>query len=143
MAEHGSSSGGTAGQREEGVRSAPVGRWGSYAAMGPVSPRPGSGAARLFFFDAPCEGSPQHFLDACFLCKKPLGRNRDIFMYRGDTPFCSEECRQEQIEIDEAREKSFAISVKVASSRKEKQKQTDKVASQGIEVRAAGAVLAV
>lgn len=25
-------------------------------------------------------------------------------MYRGDTPFCSEECRQEQIEIDETEE---------------------------------------
>uniref|UniRef100_A0A0V0HLS9 Putative ovule protein n=1 Tax=Solanum chacoense TaxID=4108 RepID=A0A0V0HLS9_SOLCH len=23
-----------------------------------------------------------HFLDACFLCNKPLGYNRDIFMYR-------------------------------------------------------------
>lgn len=37
------------------------------------------------------------------------------------------------------------MSLKAASSRKEKekQKQTDKAASQGIEVRAAGAVLAV
>ncbi|KAL2322953.1 hypothetical protein Fmac_027332 [Flemingia macrophylla] len=47
-----------------------------------------------------------HFLAACSLCRKPLGDNRDIFMYRGDTPFCSEECRQEQIEIDEAKEKN-------------------------------------
>jgi len=23
-----------------------------------------------------------HFLDACFLCRKPLASNRDIFMYR-------------------------------------------------------------
>jgi hypothetical protein len=23
-----------------------------------------------------------HFLDACFLCRKPLAGNRDIFMYR-------------------------------------------------------------
>jgi hypothetical protein len=28
-------------------------------------------------------GLPQgHFLDACFLCRKPLPSNRDIFMYR-------------------------------------------------------------
>ncbi|KAK8490256.1 hypothetical protein V6N13_139919 [Hibiscus sabdariffa] len=55
-----------------------------------------------------------HFLDACFLCKRPLGVNRDIFMYRGDTPFCSEECRQEQIEMDEAMEKNrnFSSSMK-------------------------------
>ncbi|KAL6911867.1 hypothetical protein ACP4OV_000672 [Aristida adscensionis] len=46
----------------------------------------------------------RHFLDACFRCGRLLGRNRDIFMYRGDTPFCSEECRQHQIEADEARE---------------------------------------
>ncbi|XP_059651680.1 FCS-Like Zinc finger 3 [Cornus florida] len=46
-----------------------------------------------------------HFLEACFLCHKPLGHNSDIFMYRGNTPFCSQECRQEQMEIDEAAEK--------------------------------------
>ncbi|XP_050220654.1 FCS-Like Zinc finger 2 [Mercurialis annua] len=51
-----------------------------------------------------------HFLESCFLCKKPLGGNKDIFMYRGDTPFCSEECRQEQIEIDEAQEKNWNLS---------------------------------
>ncbi|TKY68857.1 hypothetical protein E2542_SST05119 [Spatholobus suberectus] len=53
-----------------------------------------------------------HFLQACFLCRKPLGQNRDIFMYRGNTPFCSKECRQEQIEIDEAKEKSWKLSSK-------------------------------
>ncbi|XP_004516993.1 FCS-Like Zinc finger 3 [Cicer arietinum] len=53
-----------------------------------------------------------HFLQACFLCRKPLGQNRDIFMYRGNTPFCSKECREEQIEIDESKEKSWKISSK-------------------------------
>ncbi|CAN6253741.1 unnamed protein product [Urochloa humidicola] len=46
-----------------------------------------------------------HYLDACFRCGRHLGGNKDIFMYRGDTPFCSEDCRQQQIEADEAREK--------------------------------------
>ncbi|KAH0750893.1 hypothetical protein KY290_030125 [Solanum tuberosum] len=55
-----------------------------------------------------------HFLDACFLCNKPLGYNRDIFMYRGDTPFCSEECRQEQIDMDEAKEKKINLSASKA-----------------------------
>ncbi|XP_058224280.1 FCS-Like Zinc finger 1-like [Rhododendron vialii] len=45
-----------------------------------------------------------HFLESCFLCRKPLGQNNDIFMYRGNTPFCSQECRQEQMETDEADE---------------------------------------
>ncbi|TKY55526.1 hypothetical protein E2542_SST19944 [Spatholobus suberectus] len=36
------------------------------------------------FYDARFEDNPHpHFLAACFLCKKPLGDNRDIFMYRG------------------------------------------------------------
>ncbi|XP_047950988.1 FCS-Like Zinc finger 3-like [Salvia hispanica] len=46
-----------------------------------------------------------HFLDSCSLCGRSLCQNNDIFMYRGNTPFCSQECRQEQIEMDEAMEK--------------------------------------
>ncbi|KVH95258.1 hypothetical protein Ccrd_002698 [Cynara cardunculus var. scolymus] len=34
------------------------------------------------FFNGRFQEQPPHFLDACFLCKKPLGCNRDIFMYR-------------------------------------------------------------
>ncbi|KAK9067998.1 hypothetical protein SSX86_012109 [Deinandra increscens subsp. villosa] len=65
-----------------------------------------------------------HFLDACFLCKKPLGQNRDIFMYRGDTPFCSEECRAEQIDIDEAKEKTRQRSSSIRALRKKEQSET-------------------
>lgn len=71
------------------------------------SGRKPSAAAAALFFDDEGGDSSRHFLDSCFLCRRPLGvtYGRDIFMYRGDTPFCSEECRQEQIEIDEANEK--------------------------------------
>ncbi|KAJ6327214.1 hypothetical protein OIU78_014152 [Salix suchowensis] len=65
-----------------------------------------------------------HFLEACFLCKKPLGDNRDIFMYRGDMPFCSEECRQEQIDIDEAKEKNWNLSSSMKALRKIDQKKS-------------------
>ncbi|VVB03372.1 unnamed protein product [Arabis nemorensis] len=51
-----------------------------------------------------------HFLESCSLCRKPLGLNSDIFMYRGDKAFCSKECREEQIESDEAKERSWKIS---------------------------------
>ncbi|CAM0903153.1 unnamed protein product [Alopecurus aequalis] len=54
-----------------------------------------------FFFDA--EPSVEHgmpALDACALCAKSLARDSDIFMYRGDTPFCSEDCRDEQMQVD-------------------------------------------
>ncbi|KAG1360911.1 hypothetical protein COCNU_09G003740 [Cocos nucifera] len=49
-------------------------------------------------------GDAHHFLDTCFLCKKPIAAGDDIFMYRGDAPFCSEECREEQMEMDQALE---------------------------------------
>ncbi|XP_065859291.1 FCS-Like Zinc finger 3 [Euphorbia lathyris] len=57
-----------------------------------------------------------HFLEACHLCRKPLGCNSDIFMYRGNTPFCSKECRQEQIEIDEYSSKKKAWKISSSSS---------------------------
>ncbi|KAI3444840.1 hypothetical protein Pfo_001505 [Paulownia fortunei] len=56
------------------------------------------------------ENYQPHFLDSCFLCHRPLSQNNDIFMYRGNTPFCSQECRQEQIEMDEASEKRWKLS---------------------------------
>ncbi|WCJ23058.1 hypothetical protein M5689_005104 [Euphorbia peplus] len=61
--------------------------------------------------------SPEpHFLEACHLCRKHIGSNSDIFMYRGNTPFCSKECRQEQIEIDEYSTKKKAWKISSSSS---------------------------
>ncbi|KAJ7961855.1 Protein of unknown function (DUF581) [Quillaja saponaria] len=69
-----------------------------------------SSSSSLFYY-AGCEADyhEPHFLEACFLCQKPL-RGTDIYMYRGNTPFCSRECREEQIEIDEANEKNLKLS---------------------------------
>ncbi|KAA8530888.1 hypothetical protein F0562_005488 [Nyssa sinensis] len=54
-----------------------------------------------------------HFLRSCGLCKRRLAPGRDIYMYRGDTAFCSQECREEQIKQDEREEKcSVAASKK-------------------------------
>ncbi|CAL5441615.1 unnamed protein product [Camellia sinensis] len=76
------------------------------------------------FYDANrfYEEHQPHFLEACFLCKKTLADNKDIFMYRGDTPFCSEECRQEQIEIDEANAKNWKISASMKALRIDQKK---------------------
>ncbi|OIV98425.1 hypothetical protein TanjilG_16752 [Lupinus angustifolius] len=41
-----------------------------------------------------------HFLTTCCLCKTHLTPGRDIYMYRGDTAFCSLECREHQIRQD-------------------------------------------
>lgn len=55
-----------------------------------------------------------NFLKACFLCKRRLIPGRDIYMYRGDSAFCSLECRQQQMNLDEKKEKCSLI-----ASRKE------------------------
>ncbi|XP_010529993.1 PREDICTED: uncharacterized protein LOC104806685 [Tarenaya hassleriana] len=66
--------------------------------------------------------SPQqpHFLDSCTLCKKPLVKI-DIYMYRGDIPFCSEECRKEHIDRDEEKEKKKRVSSSVKAMRRKEQ----------------------
>ncbi|XP_052202489.1 FCS-Like Zinc finger 6 [Diospyros lotus] len=51
-----------------------------------------------------------HFLRACSLCKRRLISGRDIYMYRGDSAFCSLECRQQQMAQDERKERSFLAS---------------------------------
>ncbi|XP_058108670.1 FCS-Like Zinc finger 14-like [Magnolia sinica] len=44
------------------------------------------------------------FLSSCYLCRKKL-HGKDIYMYRGEKPFCSIECRYRQIISDECTEK--------------------------------------
>ncbi|XP_052183240.1 FCS-Like Zinc finger 17-like [Diospyros lotus] len=41
------------------------------------------------------------FLRSCHLCNKTLSPHKDVYMYRGDQGFCSEECRNRQIYMDE------------------------------------------
>ncbi|GAU30445.1 hypothetical protein TSUD_392580 [Trifolium subterraneum] len=49
--------------------------------------------------------STPHFLRTCGLCNCRLAPGRDIYMYRGDTAFCSLECREEQMKQDRRKEK--------------------------------------
>lgn len=80
-------------------------------------------ACAFFFFDAAeplGETGRRQALDACALCSKPLARNSDIFMYRGDTPFCSEDCRYEQMHHDAAAATAYAR--QQASSRRRQQR---------------------
>ncbi|KAL1802418.1 hypothetical protein DCAR_0933993 [Daucus carota subsp. sativus] len=70
-----------------------------------------------------------HFLESCFLCRKSL-HNCDIFMYRGNTPFCSQECRQEQIEIDEGSERKWKVS---SSSKRSSTSSTKKPSSKTVQ----------
>ncbi|KAH9615262.1 hypothetical protein KSS87_010189 [Heliosperma pusillum] len=61
-----------------------------------------SSPARLFD-DRYCS-SDNDFLSSCQLCQNTL-HGKDIYMYKGEKAFCSEECRQRQIGIDERKEK--------------------------------------
>ncbi|XP_055820942.1 FCS-Like Zinc finger 6-like [Solanum dulcamara] len=46
-----------------------------------------------------------HFLRACSLCERHLIPGHDIYMYRGDSAFCSLNCREKQIKEDARKEK--------------------------------------
>ncbi|KAH7672344.1 Zinc finger RING/FYVE/PHD-type protein [Dioscorea alata] len=37
------------------------------------------------------------FLHSCGMCRRLLGSGRDIYIYRGDNAFCSQECREQHI----------------------------------------------
>ncbi|KAK3131999.1 hypothetical protein QOZ80_6AG0514400 [Eleusine coracana subsp. coracana] len=41
------------------------------------------------------------FLKVCGYCRRGLGPGRDTFIYMGEVAFCSHECRQQQMNIDE------------------------------------------
>lgn len=82
-----------------------VSEYGHHQSIGPkISKKIGvfniSSPAR--FSDEICN-SDSDFLSSCHLCRKGL-HGKDIFMYRGEKAFCSAECRQRQIKIDERKE---------------------------------------
>lgn len=58
-------------------------------------------------------GETSHFLRSCSLCRRRLVPSRDIYMYRGDSAFCSLECRQQQMNHDERVEKCSLASKKL------------------------------
>ncbi|KAK4748512.1 hypothetical protein SAY87_015098 [Trapa incisa] len=97
-----------------------------------ISPVPPPFSPR--FYDARFEDRhlhQPHFLESCFLCKKRLGNNRDIFMYRGDMAFCSEECRQEQIDMDAAKEKKSSLSSSLKAMRTDQRKSSSPTKDRG------------
>ncbi|CAM0903158.1 unnamed protein product [Alopecurus aequalis] len=75
-----------------------------------------SGRSAFFFDDELVGERGKQAMDACALCDKPLAREDDIFMYRGDTPFCSDECRHKQMRLDAVRERHDARRLQPCSS---------------------------
>ncbi|KAL8100784.1 FCS-Like Zinc finger 17-like isoform X2 [Apium graveolens] len=47
------------------------------------------------------------FLKYCNFCSKTIPENKDVFMYRDYCAYCSEQCRDFQIEIDEMFQKQL------------------------------------
>uniref|UniRef100_A0A1D1XM78 Putative mRNA-capping enzyme n=1 Tax=Anthurium amnicola TaxID=1678845 RepID=A0A1D1XM78_9ARAE len=84
----------------------PIRRKASHRALGDLPTRSHPGV--FFSLETLGEEEPgRGSLDACFLCERPLLASSDVFMYQGNMPFCSMECRQEQIELDEARQREI------------------------------------
>ncbi|KAE9609025.1 hypothetical protein Lal_00020011 [Lupinus albus] len=52
------------------------------------------------------------FLRTCSFCRRHLVHGRDIYMYRGDSGFCSVECREKQMNQDERKDKCYVASKK-------------------------------
>ncbi|GLJ13598.1 hypothetical protein SUGI_0216080 [Cryptomeria japonica] len=47
---------------------------------------------------------PAGFLYVCYMCRRKLSHQKDIYMYGGDKAFCSEGCRYQQIATDKKKE---------------------------------------
>ncbi|KZV54383.1 hypothetical protein F511_27878 [Dorcoceras hygrometricum] len=43
----------------------------------------------------------ESFLSFCYNCKKNLGQGKDIYMYRGEKAFCSSDCRDKEMMMEE------------------------------------------
>ncbi|KAH9626669.1 hypothetical protein KSS87_014584, partial [Heliosperma pusillum] len=56
------------------------------------------------------------FLRSCHFCHKHLLLNQDVYMYRGDLGFCSIECRNKQIMLDERKEMEAKYKKRIANS---------------------------
>ncbi|XP_039052453.1 FCS-Like Zinc finger 8-like [Hibiscus syriacus] len=61
---------------------------------------PGNGEKTLALYPS------DEYLSFCYTCNKKLGKDEDIYMYRGEKAFCSLDCRSQEIFAGEEMEKS-------------------------------------
>ncbi|XP_022991961.1 protein MARD1-like [Cucurbita maxima] len=59
----------------------------------------------LVDYDSPKKKNNE-FLSYCFTCKNHLHHTNDIYIYRGEKAFCSHECRNQEMLLDEQQEDS-------------------------------------
>uniref|UniRef100_A0A0E0DZ99 FLZ-type domain-containing protein n=1 Tax=Oryza meridionalis TaxID=40149 RepID=A0A0E0DZ99_9ORYZ len=72
---------------------------------GSAAPSPGWGAMQRRHSGDFAVAETAAFLKACGICNRRLGPGRDTFIYMGEVAFCSHECRQQQMNLDELNEK--------------------------------------
>lgn len=54
-----------------------------------------------YCFPHPTSYPSESFLSVCFHCKKNLEQGKDIYMYRGEMAFCSHECRDQRMLLED------------------------------------------
>jgi len=54
----------------------------SFSSSSPSSSIPSPKSSMFYYGGSEDFYDEPHFLQACYLCRKPLGQNKDIFMYR-------------------------------------------------------------
>ncbi|KAL3505938.1 hypothetical protein ACH5RR_031320 [Cinchona calisaya] len=57
-----------------------------------------------FFINRSMGYPSDSFLSFCYNCKKNLGQGKDIYMYRGEKAFCSSDCRDKEMMLEEGME---------------------------------------
>ncbi|GER45064.1 hypothetical protein STAS_21985 [Striga asiatica] len=63
------------------------------------------------------------YLKSCHLCTKPLSLDKEIYMYRGNLGFCSVECRDRQIYLDETKELEIATKTILSTFRQSNRRE--------------------
>ncbi|KAG8092724.1 hypothetical protein GUJ93_ZPchr0012g19915 [Zizania palustris] len=98
-------------EEEQGRQPARAARGGRWAA-----PAPGWGDMQRRHSGDFAAMETAAFLKACGICNRRLGPGRDTFIYMGEVAFCSNECRQQQMNLDELKEKKCDGSSAVAAA---------------------------
>ncbi|KAL3825065.1 hypothetical protein ACJIZ3_021094 [Penstemon smallii] len=75
------------------------------------------------------------FLKSCHLCHKPLSFDKEVYMYMGDLGFCSVECRDRQIYVDEMKEIEISTKKILASFRQRRRDGGGRCETSGNEYR--------
>ncbi|KAG6397917.1 hypothetical protein SASPL_139367 [Salvia splendens] len=72
-----------------------------------------------------------NFLNSCHLCHKPLS-GKEIYMYRGEIGFCSDECRSKQMYLDDMKKIEISTKRILASFHERRRNAGDRCKARGV-----------